>query len=58
MRQTNGIWIVRTDNTSVDISWHETIKPEGNPTDKEQVSTAARFEICEQIQEFKELNIT
>jgi hypothetical protein len=57
MRQTNGIWIVRTDNTSVDISWCEAIKPEGKSTDKEQVSTAARFEICEQIQEFKELNI-
>jgi hypothetical protein len=56
MRQTNGIWIVRLDDTSVDISWHEAIKPQGKPTDKQQASTAARFEIYPQIQEFKELN--
>jgi hypothetical protein len=54
MRETNGIWIVRTDNTSVDISWHEAIKPQGKPTDKEQSSTAARSEIYQQIQEFRE----
>ena len=47
-----GIWIIRNDNTEEDISWVTALKPDGKPTIKEEVSDSARYEISSQIHEF------
>ena len=49
---TLGFWIIRTDNSEVDISWVNALKPEGSPSIKEDISNAARYEISSQIHEF------
>lgn len=49
---TQGIWIIRNDDTEVDISWVTALKPEGKPSVKEDISNAARYEIYHQIHEF------
>lgn len=47
-----GIWIIRTDNSEVDISWVTALKPEGSKTIKEEINNAARYEISPQIHDF------
>lgn len=49
---TKGLWIVRTDNSEVDISWVTALKPDGRPSVKEDISNAARYEISDQIHSY------
>ena len=49
---TQGIWIIRNDDTEEDISWVTALKPEGKPSVKEDISNAARYEISSQIHNF------
>ena len=51
---TQGIWIIRNDDTEVDISWVTALKPDGKPSIKEDISNAARYEISPQIHDFHE----
>jgi len=46
---TRGLWFARTDDTAIDISWVVALQPEGKPTPKSHVTTAARYEIYPQI---------
>lgn len=47
-----GIWIIRIDNSEVDISWVNALKPDGGPSIKEGISNSARYEISSQIHDF------
>jgi hypothetical protein len=49
---TQGIWFIRKDGSEVDISWVTSLKPDGKPSLKEDISNAARYEIASQIHEF------
>ena len=51
---TRGIWIVKKDNTSVGISWHTALQPSGGSSKKQDVCQAARYEINDQILDFRE----
>ena len=46
---TRGLWIVRIDNSEIDISWVVALMPQGRPAVKHDVSTAARYEVFPQI---------
>jgi hypothetical protein len=48
---TRGLWFVRTDDTAIDISWVMALQPEGKPTPKNHVTSAARYEVYPQIHE-------
>ena len=48
-KPTRGFWIVRTDGTSIDISWPTAMQPHGRPSPQNDVSYSARFEIKNQI---------
>ena len=49
---TKGLWIIRTDSTEIDISWRQALLPNGEPSLKEMVSSAARYETRAQIDLF------
>ena len=53
---TLGIWIIRVDDTETDISWVAALKPDGKASTKEDVSSAARYEIKQQIHDFHNNN--
>lgn len=46
---TRGFWLVRADGSAVDISWVVALQPEGRPTPKSDVMSAARYEVAPQI---------
>lgn len=46
---TRGFWVVRADDSSIDISWVVALQPEGKPAQKNYVTTAARYEVHPQI---------
>ena len=46
---TRGFWFVLTDNTAIDISWVVALQPGGRPTTKNNVTSAARYEVFPQI---------
>ena len=46
---TRGFWFVLTDNTAIDISWVVALQPGGRPTTKNNVTSAARYEVVPQI---------
>ncbi len=48
-RNTRGFWIQRKDGSAIDISWVVSLKPDGMPTEAQNVSNAARIEISDQI---------
>lgn len=48
---TRGFWLVRVDGSSIDISWVVALQPGGRPSQKNCVTTAARYEVFEQIHE-------
>jgi len=50
---TRGIWIVKKDNTSVGISWPTALEPGGGSSKKKDVCQAARYEISDQILDFR-----
>lgn len=57
MKPTKGIWIERTDHTSINISWTHALFPGGKPTTKEDVCKAERFEVMEQIHECSKMDV-
>lgn len=49
---TRGLWLVRTDDSEIDISWVVALMPDGRPAVKHDVATAARHEVVSQIHTF------
>lgn len=53
-KTTRGLWLVRTDGSSIDISWVTALKPSGRNEHTANVVRAARQEIKSQIDAFRQ----
>lgn len=50
---TRGLWIRRIDGSEIDISWTVTLTSSGKLSAKDEIFKAARFEISDQINNFR-----